>query len=590
MSRRSSRGVTSGIGSPGKLEGKNGDLTIRKTKQGKILYVKEHNAWHPINTGIDVSQLKKDVDRLVRATSVFGITTENINGSPIPLKPKFKEVKIGVSTADRVILKQDSGVLKVRNAADNADAVIEAKRIKLASVSGTTGASVGQIQYNSTQTAFVAHALGMAIGPSTVGSSGDIGSLLVMSHTADSVVRFLDVAASKWTLGYDQSDSGKLKIHTGATLVDSSLFTLDTKGSIVMNVDTSGDSAEDKVGLHVDFDREVATSGTNAHNDIGINLDVNSASLGTSSVIGMDVDVVGGTDGTHTATGIDLNVSGSDAHKGINLNVTDGGKDIMIQSSANTADYCVISTTTNGATTIQTTDGDAESASLSLIADGNVILGAKTGTFRMYDVDDATKYTDLAVNSSNGAFKIDSGDEITLDSHTGVINFRDAGDTNDAFKITVVGGTGATTLETVSEAADGHMKIVADGRVEFDGCGVGFDLVAPSYDATVTDVDFRTGNKQHVVFGSGNITNLQLTFPAASGNFQVLLKQDGTGSRTITNYRVYNAAESLVGAAKFPGGSNPTLTTDANHVDIISFYWDADNEIAYGVATLDFQF
>ena len=40
---------------------------------------------------------------------------------------------------------------------------------------------------------------------------------------------------------------------------------------------------------------------------------------------------------------------------------------------------------------------------------------------------------------------------------------------------------------------------------------------------------------------------------------------------------------------KFPGGSNPTLTTAANHVDILSFYWDADNEIAYGVATLDFQ-
>jgi hypothetical protein len=38
------------------------------------------------------------------------------------------------------------------------------------------------------------------------------------------------------------------------------------------------------------------------------------------------------------------------------------------------------------------------------------------------------------------------------------------------------------------------------------------------------------------------------------------------------------------------GGSNPTLTTDANHVDILSFYYDADNEIAYGVATLDFQF
>ena len=43
-------------------------------------------------------------------------------------------------------------------------------------------------------------------------------------------------------------------------------------------------------------------------------------------------------------------------------------------------------------------------------------------------------------------------------------------------------------------------------------------------------------------------------------------------------------------AVKWAGGSAPTLTTDANHVDILSFYYDADNEIAYGVATLDFQF
>ena len=33
----------------------------------------------------------------------------------------------------------------------------------------------------------------------------------------------------------------------------------------------------------------------------------------------------------------------------------------------------------------------------------------------------------------------------------------------------------------------------------------------------------------------------------------------------------------------------PTLTTSTNHVDIISFYWDATNEIAYGVASLDFR-
>ena len=133
-----------------------------------------------------------------------------------------------------------------------------------------------------------------------------------------------------------------------------------------------------------------------------------------------------------------------------------------------------------------------------------------------------------------------------------------------------------------------------DGNeVSFGSSCVGFTQLEPTYDATTTEVDFRHSNKQFVTFGSGNITNLTLFFPLVSGNFVLLVKQDGTGSRTITNYKVYEFDESSAdgsAAVVFAGGSNPTLTTDANHVDILSFYWDADNEIAYGVATLDFQF
>ena len=105
-------------------------------------------------------------------------------------------------------------------------------------------------------------------------------------------------------------------------------------------------------------------------------------------------------------------------------------------------------------------------------------------------------------------------------------------------------------------------------------------------------VDFRHSNKQNLTFGSGNISTVDMYFPSMSGNFVFLIKQDGTGSRTITNYRVRDSAGNLASGdneVKFAGGSNPTLTTAANHVDILSFYWDADNEIAYGVATLDFQ-
>tara|TARA_R100001594_G_C4041247_1_gene263277 strand:- start:265 stop:2346 length:2082 start_codon:yes stop_codon:yes gene_type:complete len=327
-------------------------------------------------------------------------------------------------------------------------------------------------------------------------------------------------------------------------------------GALTVDKNTSGDGAENASAFHVDFDRTVASSGTNAHNDIGIDLDINSASLGTSTVKGMDIDVVGATTGTHTATGIELDVSGADDHIGIAITTPDnatGREDIKLISSANSADFCSIFTYTDGATTIETTDSDGTNADFKLAIDGDIIF----------------------------------------DSVTGITHFRDSSDTDDAFKITVTGGTGATKLETVSAAADGHLSIVADGHVEFDGCGVGFDLVTPAYDATDTEVSFLTGNKQFVTFGAGNITNLKLTFPATSGNFILLLKQDGTGSRTVTNYKAFEYDDTTASGSasvKFAGGSNPTLTTDANHVDILSFFWDADNQIAYGVATLDFQF
>ena len=181
-------------------------------------------------------------------------------------------------------------------------------------------------------------------------------------------------------------------------------------------------------------------------------------------------------------------------------------------------------------------------------------------------------------------------------------------DTGDYFRM-VTTTHGATTLTTVDDDAanadltftidgDIHMNaasninIEATNWVEFDGCGVGFDLVTPTYNASDTNVDFQTGNKQFVTFGSGNITDLNLIFPKTSGNFTLILKQDGSGSRTVTNYKVWDrdATEAASGSAtvKFAGGSNPTLTTAASKTDIISFFYDADNEIAYGVASLNF--
>ena len=210
-----------------------------------------------------------------------------------------------------------------------------------------------------------------------------------------------------------------------------------------------------------------------------------------------------------------------------------------------------------GATEFLTTDADAQVGHMTFKPDGNLIL-----------------------DPDSGKTLIAATDNLYFDGGSDTYIYEASA---DALRIAV----GGDIIMQLSEKGD-------DGNeVSFGSSCVGFTQIEPTYDATTTVVDFRHSNKQFVTFGSGNITNVNLRFPLVSGNFVLLVKQDGTGSRTVTNYKVYEFDETVADGStivKFAGGSNPTLTTDANHVDILSFYWDADNEIAYGVATLDFQF
>ena len=255
------------------------------------------------------------------------------------------------------------------------------------------------------------------------------------------------------------------------------------------------------------------------------------------------------------------------------------GTTTQLKLSYDTADYMSITVADDGATTLNTVDGGAGVVGhFTLEIDGDITLDAAGDN--IYLASNGTNVVDFDVTGSGGAGAsmklmsiLDSGDYFMIDTTT----------------------NGATTIATVDDdAAVAHINIEADGHVEFDGCAVGFDLETPTYDAIDTDVSFITGNKQFVTFDGGNITDLNLIFPETSGNFVLLLKQDGNGGRGVLNYKAWDLVNSDAadGSAtvKFAGGSNPTLTTDANHVDIISFFWDADNEIAYGVASLDFQF
>ena len=79
-------------------------------------------------------------------------------------------------------------------------------------------------------------------------------------------------------------------------------------------------------------------------------------------------------------------------------------------------------------------------------------LSFDTASYATMNLEDASHLTIATQESGN--IILDAGGDIKLDATSGITHFYDAGDTDDAFKITVVGGTGATTLETVSDGAD----------------------------------------------------------------------------------------------------------------------------------------
>jgi len=97
------------------------------------------------------------------------------------------------------------------------------------------------------------------------------------------------------------------------------------------------------------------------------------------------------------------------------------------------------------------------------------------------------------------------------------------------------------------------------------------NYVETPYSATPTStitLDLTNGTVQIITLG-GNVT---ITMPTATSgkSFIMYLKQDGTGSRTVTWSTV-----------KWAGGTAPTITSTASRQDILSFFADGTNW--YGV-------
>jgi hypothetical protein len=107
-------------------------------------------------------------------------------------------------------------------------------------------------------------------------------------------------------------------------------------------------------------------------------------------------------------------------------------------------------------------------------------------------------------------------------------------------------------LEVEHDADGKHDGILYSTQTLTDGANIDWNLSAGVM-ATITLGGNRTLN---------NATNLK-----NGASYILIIKQDGTGSRTLSFGSTY----------KFADGVDPTLSTGANSIDIISFLSDGTN-------------
>ena len=112
------------------------------------------------------------------------------------------------------------------------------------------------------------------------------------------------------------------------------------------------------------------------------------------------------------------------------------------------------------------------------------------------------------------------------------------------------------------------------GELDCAANSIGFTAQTATGDGTTT-IDWGIGNKFNFTFGAFNET-FTFTAPTKPGNFLLKMVQDATGSRTAT----------WPATVKWPAGTAPTLTTGANTIDVVSFYYDGTNY--YGNSSLAF--
>lgn len=107
--------------------------------------------------------------------------------------------------------------------------------------------------------------------------------------------------------------------------------------------------------------------------------------------------------------------------------------------------------------------------------------------------------------------------------------------------------------------------------------------------------NWDVANEQVLLVTLGQNSTINFPINATRGAvYNILIKQDGTGSRTLSyasestsaTGRISGQQNATLGTWKWPSGTAPTLTTTASKIDLLTFIYDGQDMI--GVSQLNF--
>lgn len=272
------------------------------------------------------------------------------------------------------------------------------------------------------------------------------------------------------------------------------------------------------------------------------------------------------------ATTANITLSGLQTIDGVTLIA---GDRILVKNQTTATQngiYVVASGSWSRATDADGTPADEVSnGNFVLVSEGTTLGGTGwTITSPAGDVNigvDNIVWTQFHQANETTATNVGTGTGLVFRNKTGtVINLK-----------TMKAGTNVTVTNNTDDVTfDLATTINVTGNVVVGGQAYSSSHSLGTTSGTV-NIDWNNGNVQIITL-NGAFTLGTSSNHVSGAKYILIVKQDATGSRTG------NFSSSTY---KFPGGTEPTLSTGANAVDIISFVSDGTN--MYGVSQLNFS-